>query len=193
MFERIYRWMMRAAAGPRALWVLALASFVESACLPIPIEAVSIPLMLADRKRVWLVAAIATAASVAGGMLGYVIGMFLYETVGAWLINLYGFQGQMAFFQDKLAQNGIAFVVVGGLSPIPYKIISIVSGLGSLPFGLFLIVSAITRSLRFFGISALFWWFGPPIRSFIESHSRLVGWSMLVILGAGFSAMYLWA
>lgn len=193
MFVRIYRWMMRAGAGPKALWVLAAASFAESACLPIPIEAVSIPLMLADRRRVWLVAAVACAASVAGGMVGYAIGMFLYNTVGMWLIGLYGFQGQIAFFQEKLAQNGIAFVAVGGLSPIPYKIISIVSGLGSLPFGLFLAVSAITRSLRFFSISALFWWFGPSFRCFIEGHSQTVGWSILVILLAGFAAMYLWA
>ncbi len=193
MFERVYRWMMEAAAGPGALWVLAGASFAESACLPIPIEAVSIPLMLADRRRVWLVAAVATAASVLGGLAGYFIGMFLYETVGAWLVGLYGFQNQMAFFQQKLAQNGIAFVAVGGLTPIPYKVISIVSGLGAVPLGLFMAVSLVSRALRFFGISTLFWWFGPSVRRFIETHGRLVGWSMFLIIIAGFSALYIWA
>jgi membrane protein YqaA with SNARE-associated domain len=182
---------MKAAGRPAARWVLALVSFSESAFLPLPVDAVSIPLMLADRRSIWWVVVIATATSVAGGLLGYVIGRFLVDTVGGWLIDAYGLQAQFRAFQTYFAQVGWLIVIVGGLTPLPYKVISIASGLGKFDLPTFLFLSLMSRGARFAGLGLLFWWFGPPIKGFIDRNLALAGWIVLILLAGGFAALWL--
>ncbi len=191
MFERLYRWAMVAGDSPRALWAFALISFGESAMLPLPVDAVSIPIMLASPRRVWHIALIGTVTSVLGGMAGYGIGFFFTETLGAWLIEIYGLQQQFAEFQQSYAEMGWFVVLVGGITPLPYKLTSIASGILEYPFGMFILMSGLARGLRFFAISAGFWYFGPALRIFMDRNATLVGWAILALLASGFAATYL--
>jgi membrane protein YqaA with SNARE-associated domain len=191
VFDRIYRWVLQKADTPQARWVLAVVSFAESALLPLPVDAVVIPLMLADKQGVWRVALIATAASLAGGMAGYAIGMFLYETLGRWLIELYGLEQTFSSLQADLGHTGWLLVLIGGITPLPYKLVSIACGLLKFSLPLFMAVSAISRALRFLGIALFFRLFGPRLRIFIDSHGPLVGWSMLLLLVGGFAGAWL--
>jgi membrane protein YqaA with SNARE-associated domain len=181
---------MRAAGRPAARWVLAAVSFSESAFLPLPVDAVSIPLMLADRRSIWWVVLIATVTSVAGGMVGYVIGRFLFDTVGQWLIDLYGLQSQFTAFQSYFAEMGWLIVIIGGLTPLPYKVIAIASGLGRFDLWAFLLFSILSRGVRFSVLGLLFWWFGPPIKDFIDKNLALAGWIVLILLVGGFALLY---
>ncbi len=191
MFRRLYDWTLRAAEGPRALWVLALVSFSESAVLPLPVDAISIPLMLASRRRVWLICAICTVTSIAGGAAGYAIGFFLYETLGRWLIDLYGMTAQFESVQLQFDDVGWMVVIVGAITPLPYKLIAIASGLLTFSFPFFVLLSLLGRGARFFAIGAVLWWFGPPIRGFIDRNATLVGWLVLATLVGGFALLWL--
>lgn len=190
MFKRLYDWSMKAGSSTRALWVFALVSFSESAMLPLPVDAVSIPIMLAARHRVWMVALIGTMTSVAGGLVGYGIGYSLYETLGRWLIEIYGMQPAYARFQGQYAEIGWFIVIVGAVTPIPYKLISIASGTLELSFAVFFVMSVLGRGLRFFAISAVLWWCGPSVRRIIDRNATLAGWLMLALLAGGFAALY---
>jgi membrane protein YqaA with SNARE-associated domain len=191
VFQRIYQWVMAKAGTRQAVWVLAVVSFSESALLPLPVDAVVIPLMLADRQRVWRVALIATLASVAGGAAGYAIGMFLYETLGRWLIDFYGLGDSFLGLQEDLGRTGWAWVAVGGISPLPYKLVAIACGLLKFSFPMFLAVSAASRGIRFLVIAVLFHQFGPRMRVFLDNNGPLVGWSMLLLLAGGFAGAWL--
>ena len=191
MFRRLYDWTLRAAEGPRALWVLALVSFSESAMLPLPVEAVSVPLMLASRRRVWRICLICTVTSVAGGAAGYAIGHFLYETLGRWLVDLYGMAQQIEAVQLKFDEIGWMVIIVGAITPLPYKLTAIASGLLAFSFPMFVLLSLLGRGLRFFAIGTVLWWFGPPIRGFIDRNANLVGWLVLVLLIGGFGLVWL--
>ena len=155
---------MRAGAGPGALRSVALVSFAESAILPIPVDAVTLPVMLADRRRAWRVAWIATLASVLGGAVGYGLGLLLYDTLVTWLI-------------------------VGAVTPIPYKLIAIASGVEQLDFALFLAISLVGRGGRFLAFAALAWHFGDRLRRLLDRHAALAGWLALLLLVGGFVAV----
>jgi len=178
---------MRAAAGPRAMRAVGLVSFGESALLPLPVDAVTLPVMLADRTRVWPVAWLATWTSVLGGAVGYAIGWLLYETLVAWLIEFYGWQRAFAQFQADFHEQGALIVAIGALTPVPYKLIAIASGVERLDFGLFLLVSVLGRGLRFAAFSALVWYCGPAVRRILDRNARWVGWIVLAALILGFA------
>jgi len=180
---------MTAGAGPRALWAVGGVSFAESALLPLPVDAVTLPAMLADRSRIWRVVLVATAASVAGGLLGYAIGLLLYETLVQWLIALYGWQEPFAALQRDFQANGVMIVLLGAITPIPYKLIAIASGVQQLDLGLFLLLSILGRGLRFVGFGLLLWRYGPAIRLLLDRHAMLAGWLTLVLLLGGFLAV----
>ena len=182
---------MEKAGTRRAQWVLAAVSFAESALLPLPVDAVVIPLMLADRARVWRVALIATVSSVAGGAAGYAIGMFLYQTLGRWLIDLYGLHESFLGLQDDLGRTGWLWVAVGGISPLPYKLVAIACGLLKFSLPMFLAVSIASRGVRFLVIALFFHQFGPRMRVFMDNNGPLVGWSMLLLLAGGFAGTWL--
>lgn len=168
MLRRLYNWTMSFAARRNARWALAGVSFAESSFFPIPPDVLLIPMVLANRQKAWEFAAICTIASVIGGVFGYAIGAFLYDTVGVWVVNLYNLQDKMETFRRYYTEWGIWIIVLAGFTPIPYKVFTIASGLAAYDLGLFVLLSAIGRGGRFFLIAGLLYYFGEPIRSFIE-------------------------
>ena len=186
VIERFYRWTLSMAGRPDADRVLAVVSFCESSFFPIPPDAFLIPMVLAQRDKAWRLAAICTVASVLGGILGYAIGAFLYDTVGQWLIRIYGLQGKAAEFQALYDHWGLWVILIKGMTPIPYKLITIASGVAGYDIVLFGVASLISRAMRFYPLTALLWWFGPPIRRFVEKRLIWVTTIFVVFLFAGF-------
>src|SRR5947199_1942015 len=149
MFQRLYHWTLSLAESPHAPWALAVIAFAESSFFPIPPDVILVPMSLARPRRAWAYAALCTAASVAGGMLGYAIGALLFDSVGHWLISLYG-SGDLDAFRAAYARWGQWIILFQGLTPIPYKIVTIATGFAGFPFALFVLMSAITRGFRYF-------------------------------------------
>jgi membrane protein YqaA with SNARE-associated domain len=181
----LYTWMMRQAAGPHAGRALAVVAFLESSVFPVPPDAMIVPMVLARPQGAWRTAAIATAASVTGGLLGYLIGYALLGTVGEWVIRVYGLGDRIAAFQAAFAQWGLWIILVKGLTPIPYKLVTIASGIAHFNLGVFVLASLLTRGARFFLVAALLRAYGAPIRDFIERRLTLVtsAFGALVVLG----------
>jgi membrane protein YqaA with SNARE-associated domain len=152
---------------------------------------VLVPVILQHRSRAYQIAAICTIASVLGGMVGYAIGYFLWDTVGAWVINLYGLQDKATAFQASFAKYGAAIILLKGLTPIPFKLVTIASGLAKFNFGLFVLTAAITRAFRFFLIAFLLKKYGQPVQDFIEKRLTLIGTLLVVALVGGFAAVSL--
>ncbi len=186
MLNSLYQWTLRMAAHPRALWVLALVAFVESSVFPIPPDVMMVPMILARPSRAWLIAGVATLASVLGGILGYGVGMFAFETIGRPILESLGKADSMAEFSTRFNDLGFWAVLGAGITPFPFKVITIMSGWTAMPFATFLVTAIIARALRFFIVAALLWKFGAPIRDFIERRLALVATAFFVILIAGF-------
>jgi membrane protein YqaA with SNARE-associated domain len=174
MLRRIYDWCIAAADKPYALWILTAVSFAESSFFPIPPDIMLIPMSLAKPHRAWLYATVCTAASVAGGVLGYSIGALLYDSMGQWLIALYGYGDKVEAFRSSYAQYGAWIILLKGLTPIPYKIVTITSGFAGYNLWLFILFSIIARGGRFFVAALLMNRFGDVIRAEIEK--RLGFW-----------------
>jgi membrane protein YqaA with SNARE-associated domain len=174
MLRRIYDWCIAAADKPYALWILTAVSFAESSFFPVPPDMMLIPMSLAKPHRAWLYATVCTAASVAGGVLGYSIGALLYDSIGQWLIGLYGYGDKVEAFRSSYAQYGAWIILLKGLTPIPYKIVTITSGFAGYNLWLFILLSIIARGGRFFVAALLMNRFGDVIRAEIEK--RLGFW-----------------
>jgi membrane protein YqaA with SNARE-associated domain len=180
MLRRIYDWCIDAAHKPYALWIMAAVSFAESSFFPVPPDVMLIPMSLARPARAWLYATICTAASVLGGVLGYAIGALLYDSLGQWLISLYGLGDKVETFRAGYAEYGAWIILLKGLTPIPYKLVTITSGFANFNIWLFVVLSVIARGGRFFVVAILLNRYGDWIRVRIEKHLGL--W---VSLGAG--------
>jgi membrane protein YqaA with SNARE-associated domain len=154
-------------------------SFAESSFFPVPPDIMLIPMALARPERAYLLAAWCTLTSVLGGIAGYAIGALLYDSAGAWLIHLYGYGDKVETFRAAYAQWGAWIILLKGLTPIPYKIVTITSGFAGYNFGLFVVFSVIARGLRFFILAFLLHRYGERARHIIEK--RLGLW---VLLGA---------
>jgi membrane protein YqaA with SNARE-associated domain len=174
MLRRIYDWCIAAADKPYALWILIAISFAESSFFPVPPDTMLIPMSLVKPRRAWLYATVCTAASVAGGVLGYSIGAVLYDSLGQWLIGLYGYGDKVEAFRASYAQYGAWIILLKGLTPIPYKIVTITSGFAGYNIWLFILFSIIARGGRFFVAALLMNRFGDVIRREIEK--RLGFW-----------------
>ncbi len=166
-------------------------SFAESSFFPIPPDVMIVPMILARRDQAWLIASVCTVSSVAGGALGYAIGYFLYDSVGQWLMNFYGMADGIEQFRSWYAQWGAAIILVKGLTPIPFKLVTIASGFAAFNFPLFILTALITRGARFFLIAALLKRYGAPIQDFIERRLNLVGILFLIALAGGFAVVAL--
>ena len=189
MLQRIYDWTIGLAGHRHALWALALIAFVESSVFPIPPDVLIIAMVLAARERAWRVAAVASIASVIGGMAGYGLGFFLYEAVARPILEFYGYAEKFVEFRQMYNQWGAWIVAGAGLTPFPYKVITIASGVTGLDLTTFTIASVLSRGARFFLVAALLWWFGPAIRGFIEGNLKLVTTAFFVLLLGGFVAI----
>jgi len=186
MLRRLYDRTIALASKPHAMWALGGVSFTESSFFPIPPDALLIPMVLARPDRGWTIALVCTVSSVLGGILGYAIGYFLYETLGQWLINLYGMQAAGEQFRVGYAQWGLWIILIKGLTPIPYKLVTIVSGAAAFDIWVFIAASIVTRGARFYIEVALLKVFGPSIRRFVEKYLTLVATGLLVFVVAGF-------
>lgn len=180
---------MRQAAGPHATRALAAVAFLESSVFPIPPDAMLVPMVLARPQAAWRLALVATAASVVGGLAGYCIGYFLFETLGQRIIDLYGLGAGFADFQQTWNEWGLWIILIKGLTPIPYKLVTIASGMAEFSLGVFLLASIVTRGARFFLVAALLRWYGPPIRDFIEARLTLVTSAFAVLIVLGFLSL----
>ena len=186
MFKRLYDWTIALARSPRATWALALVAFAESSFFPIPPDALLAPMALARPKRAFFYAGVCTAASVLGGVLGYAIGHLLYDTVGQWLIELYRYGQKVEAMQAFYAEWGWAFILVKGVSPIPFKLITIVSGLMHYDFALFVLLCTITRGARFFLVAGAMNLWGDRLRDLLERYFAAFLAVILVSVVVGF-------
>lgn len=189
MIRPLYDWTMRLAAHPRAMWSLAGVSFAESSFFPIPPDVMLIPMILANRKKAFLIAAVCTLASVIGGLFGYLIGYALYEAVAEPILQAYGYVDQFAAFEAKYNEWGALIVAGGALTPFPYKITTVFSGMVGMTIPGFIIASIIGRATRFFLVAALLYWFGEPIRVFIEKNLGMLSVLFFLLLVGGFVAV----
>ncbi|UDL95724.1 DedA family protein [Lichenihabitans sp. PAMC28606] len=192
MFKSLYAWVLRLADSPRAPWALGLVAFAESSFFPVPPDIILVPMVLARPERAWRYAAIATIASVLGGMVGYAIGALLFDTLGQWLIHLYGYADKLEALREFYAKWGALFILIKGLTPIPYKLVTIVSGLLSYNFGLFVLLSLLTRGIRFFVLAAILGRFGVPIKAALDRHFGLILISFVAIVVIGFWIAIKW-
>jgi len=185
MLKRVYDWCIAAADKPYALWILAAVSFAESSFFPVPPDIMLMPMSLAQPKRAWLFAGVCTVASVLGGILGYAIGALLYDSVGHWLIELYHMGDKVESFREGYARWGSLIILLKGLTPIPYKLVTITSGFAGYNFGLFVLLSIITRGARFYIEAIVLNRWGDWIRERIERHLALwvIAFVVVVILG----------
>lgn len=186
MLRRIYDWCIAAADKPHALWLMGAVSFAESSFFPVPPDIMLIPMALARPKRAWLYALVCTVTSVLGGILGYAIGSLLYDSVGQWVIQLYGYGDKVEAFRASYAEYGAWIILLKGLTPIPYKIVTITSGFADYNIWLFVLFSVITRGGRFFVVAILLNRYGTVIRHNIEKHLGLWVTIGAVVLVAGF-------
>ena len=184
MLRRIYDWCIDAAHKPYALWIMAAVAFAESSFFPVPPDVMLIPMALARPARAWLYALVCTAASVLGGILGYAIGALLYDSLGQWLINLYGLGDKVEAFRAGYAEYGAWIILLKGLTPIPYKLVTITSGFANFNIWLFIVLSVIARGGRFFVVAILLNRYGDWIRQKLEEHLGLwvaLGAAVLVL------------
>lgn len=189
MLRRLYDWVIALSGTRQATWAMALVSFVESSVFPIPPDVMLVPMCLANRRKALFYATVCTLASVAGGFLGYAIGYYLWEAIGSWVIQTYGLGAKFDEFQQAFADYGWWIIVLKGMTPIPYKLITIASGVAHFPLLAFTVASVLSRAMRFFLIAGLLYYFGEPIRRFIEKYLTLLTTAFAVALVGGFVAL----
>ena len=192
MLRRIYDWCIVAADKPFAPWLMGAVSFAESSIFPIPPDTLLIPMSLARPDKAWSFATLCTLTSVAGGVLGWVIGAYLYDTVGHWLIQMYGYGNKVEAFREAYARWGTWIILLKGVTPIPYKIVTITSGFAGYNLWLFIIFSFVARGMRFYLTAFLLNRYGARAREVIEK--RLTFWfmvSLAVLIVGIIAALYL--
>ncbi len=192
MLRRAYEWCIAAAYKPYALWLMGAVSFVESSFFPIPPDVMLIPMSLARPQRAWTYATLCTLTSVAGGLLGYAIGALLYDSLGHWLISLYGLGDKVETFREGYARWGSLIILLKGVTPIPYKLVTITSGFAGYNLGLFVVLSLVARGGRFYLLAFLLSRYGDAAREMIEKRLGFwftVGAAILIVGIVG--ALYL--
>lgn len=185
MLRSLYNWTLSLAGHRHAVWAIGGVAFAESSFFPLPPDILLIPMVLANRDRAYLLAGWCTIASVVGGILGYGIGYFLYDTVGLWIMHLYGSGDAIEAFRHAYNEYGAWIILLKGVTPIPYKVVTIASGFAGYDFWLFLLLSLITRGIRFYVVTFLLVRYGEPIRTFIETRLEVATTIMLVVVIGG--------
>lgn len=188
MMKRLYDWAMRMVSGPKAFVALCTVSFVESSFFPIPPDLLLIPMILKQREKAFRLAFYCTVFSVLGGAFGYAIGHFLYDVVGVPILDFYNYRESFEQFCQNYNTYGAWIVFGAGVTPFPYKIITIASGVTGLNFAVFMMASILARGLRFYLIAWLLWKWGKPMKEFIE---RNLGWLSVVFFVLLIGSFYL--
>ena len=179
ILRSLYNWTMELAKNPKAIWLLGFVSFIEAIFFPIPPDVLLIPMILANISKAWLYALVATVASVAGGVLGYLLGFIAYEQIAEPLLIALGKETAMNLFANSINQNGFVIVLTAGVSPIPFKVVSIMSGFTKMPLGLFILSALLGRAIRFFIVATLLKYYGENIKNFLEKY---LGWLFLLFI-----------
>ncbi|HAX90963.1 MAG TPA: cytochrome B [Rhodospirillaceae bacterium] len=182
----LYNWTLRQAEGPYASFVLFAIAFAESSFFPIPPDVLLLPMALANRAKAWRYALICTVGSVVGGLLGYAIGAWFYATLGTWIIETYHLQEAFARFHEEFNEWGVYVILAKGLTPIPFKLVTIASGVAALPILPFVLACIATRAARFYLVAGLVRKFGEPIRTFVEKYLNWVALGVLIAIIFGF-------
>jgi membrane protein YqaA with SNARE-associated domain len=191
MLRRLYDWALSFADKPYAVWVMAAISFADSSFLPLVPDVLLVPMVLGKPSKAIYYAAVCTLASVGGAVLGYMIGALLWDTVGQWLIKVYGGEQKAALFRQLYAEWGAWVIVVKGFTPIPYKLVTIVSGFAGYNFAAFLGLSLLTRGARFFALALVLQRYGNPVREALERHlSAIVSVFLVVLVGGVLASIY---
>ena len=175
----LYNWTLELANNPRAIWLLGFVSFIEAIFFPIPPDILLIPMILANIQKAWFYAFVATITSVMGGLVGYAVGFLAYSEIAEPLLISLGKQSAMILFSNSINENGFLIVLTAGISPIPFKVVSIMSGFTQMPLLVFLISAMLGRATRFFVVATLLKYYGETIKSFIETY---LGWLFLVFM-----------
>lgn len=186
LVRAVYDWMLDMAASPHAMWFLALVAFAESSFFPIPPDIMLIPMVLALPSKAWVIAGVATLSSVLGGCFGYAIGVFFFDIIAKPILEFYGYLQQFDVFKEYYHQWGAWIVFGAGITPFPYKVITIASGVVRLDFVIFTIASIIARGMRFYLVAWLLKKYGTPMKYFIEKHLGVLSVLFLVLLIGGF-------
>ena len=186
MFKRLYDWTMSLSKSKHAELALVAVAFAESSFFPLPPDLILVPMAVAQPKKAWWYALLCTIASVAGGVLGYGLGALAYDTIGRWIIHLYGYEEKMEAMRAFYQQWGAIFILVKGVTPIPFKLVTIFSGLFGYSFPLFIVLSLITRGARFFIFAAALNHFGDIVRVKLEEHFGLFVGGLAAIVVGGF-------
>ena len=180
--KRTYNWTLQKAQHKNAKWYLSLISFVESSFFPIPPDILLIPMALASKANALFYAFICTLFSVLGGILGYAIGYFFYNSVGIYIVDFYHLENSFNIFESYYKEFGILIVLGAGITPFPYKFITIASGVFGLNIFLFIIVSIIGRGLRFYLIAILLYFFGEKIKLIIDKYFNVLTIVFFILL-----------
>ena len=186
MLRKSYNWILAHAGTPKAKWMLVAVSFAESSFFPIPPDPLYMAMILARVEDAWKLAFICTLSSVVGGILGYYIGYALYETAGEWIINTYHLQNAFDKFQSSFDEWGFWIIALKGLTPIPYKVVTIFSGVAKLNMGVFLVASIVARGFRFYMVAAVLKFCGPQIRGYIEENLTMITMLVFAAIIGGF-------
>lgn len=189
MLNRLYARVLRHAASPNAPWWLVALAFAEASFFPLPPETLLVPMVLSRRDKAWVYAALCTVASVIGGILGWAIGAFLLEHLALPIVHFYHAEHTLTALQDKFRQWGVWIILLKGLTPIPYKFVTIASGMAHFALLPFIVASLVTRGVRFFLVAGLLWKFGAPIQDFLERRLPLVMGVFAVLLIGGLLAL----
>jgi len=189
MMRRLYDWMMAKARSERAPHALFWVAFIESSFFPIPPDVMLIPMVIANRLKAWWYATVATIGSVIGGVFGYLIGYFFFEQVGRPILEFYGKAESFGQFTSWFNDWGVWILIIKGMTPFPYKVLTITAGVTHMPLAEFMLASVIARAMRFYLVAGLLYFFGEPIREFIEKRLNVVTTVFLVLLVLGFVAI----
>ena len=187
--RKIYDWMMRQASGPGAPYALGAVSFAESSFFPIPPDVMLIPMVLANRAKAWWFASLATITSVLGGIAGYAIGFYLLDAIGKPVLEFYGLGERLVQFKQLFQDYGVEILLIKGMTPIPYKLLTISAGWAGMNLLAFIGASIAARAVRFFLVAGLLYFFGEPIREFIEKRLTLLTTLFVIALVGGFVAV----
>jgi membrane protein YqaA with SNARE-associated domain len=187
--RKLYDWMMRTASSRGAPYALGTVSFIESSFFPIPPDVMLIPMVLSNRQKAWWYATIATVTSVLGGLLGYAIGYFAYDAIGLPILKFYGREHALDSFIQFVHEYGVPAIIIKGATPIPFKVVTIAAGVAKMDLLAFIGASIVARAMRFFLVAGLLYFFGQPIRDFIERRLTLVTTVFVVVLVSGFVAV----
>jgi membrane protein YqaA with SNARE-associated domain len=189
MLQRLYQRVLALSASRYAPWWLAAIAFAEASFFPIPPDVLLVPMALAKPRHAWRLALVCTIGSVVGGALGYLIGYALFNVVATPLLHAYHYDAAFQTFQQTFATYGVWIILIKGLTPIPYKIVTIAAGAAHFDFVSFMIASVVTRGARFFLVATLLHYFGDSVRVFIERRLTLVTTLVAAGIVLGFLAL----